>query len=114
MRRMLIALDYDDTYTRDPELWINFVRSAQMSGHEVICVTMKHELEGLDMDGQLTSRVRVIYTGRKAKIPYLKALWITPDIWIDERPCCVLNDPDVQPEMQHITTCLYGSRRQDK
>jgi hypothetical protein len=31
---MKISLDFDDTFTRDPKLWEDFVGSAQRRGHE--------------------------------------------------------------------------------
>ena len=39
---MLIALDYDDTFTRDPEGWLNFAKLMKSRGHEIIGVTMRY------------------------------------------------------------------------
>lgn len=38
---MNISIDFDDTYTRDPEMWNAFIRLAQASGHKVYCVTAR-------------------------------------------------------------------------
>jgi len=73
---MLIALDYDKTYTADPVLWDEFIRSAQARGHTVKIVTMRYESEAI-----ISPPVEVIYTSRNAKSGYLKA-----DIWIDDSP----------------------------
>ncbi len=72
---MRIALDYDGTYTRDPELWNNFIEKAKERGHEVVCVTMRYPTESI------TVPMEVIYTSRKAKMEHAKA-----DIWIDDQP----------------------------
>lgn len=42
---MLIALDYDGTFTEDPTLWVSFIAMAQAHGHDVIGVTMRYEFE---------------------------------------------------------------------
>lgn len=88
-KRSVISLDYDNTFTRDMALWTQFVRAAEMQGHEVICVTMRH-----DNDGERIPDMpcRVVYTGRKAKLPFLKALDIKVDIWIDDSPHWIFQD----------------------
>jgi len=43
IQAMLIALDYDGTYTADPIFWDTFIASAQSHGHGVACITMRHE-----------------------------------------------------------------------
>ncbi len=72
---MNIALDYDGTYTRDPELWNAFIRAAEANGHHVTCVTMRYPEEAIDMP------IPVIYTSRQAKMGFFSA-----DIWIDDQP----------------------------
>jgi len=83
---MLIALDYDGTYTLDPDFWQRFIVNAQGSGHEVICATMRHPSEGKDICGTLKTMVKIIYTSRQAKTIGLSAQHIFPDIWIDDKP----------------------------
>jgi nuclear transport factor 2 (NTF2) superfamily protein len=79
---MLIALDYDKTYTADPALWDNFVDLAQSRGHTVKIVTMRRPDEAIDTDV-----VDVVYTSRKAKSSVIRA-----DIWIDDSPQWVYQD----------------------
>lgn len=84
---MKIALDYDETYTRDPEFWDQFIDLASDFGHDVTCVTMRrpqNKIEGLQID--------VIYTSFKGKILYTQSLGIQFDIWIDDNPIWLLND----------------------
>ncbi len=91
---MLIALDYDGTYTADPELWLDFIKRAQSRGHTVICVTMRHDHEALDMCLRLQGRVEVICSARQAKQLFLKDQGIYPDIWIDDNPKWLFEDAD--------------------
>lgn len=79
---MLIALDYDKTYTADPTLWDDFIKSAQNRGHVVKIVTMRRPDETI-----FAAPVNVIYTNRKAKASVVKA-----DIWIDDSPSWIYQD----------------------
>lgn len=83
---MIIALDYDGTYTADPSLWDNFCADAKRSGHTVIVVTMRHKSEPIKV-GELD----VYYTGRSAKRAFVNALGIQPSIWIDDMPDFILH-----------------------
>ncbi len=84
---MIIALDYDGTYTRCPEIWNRFIADAVTAGHEVICATMRHASEHVN-----TIPCRVIYTSRRAKCQYLMSIGIEVDIWIDNDPLYIFND----------------------
>ena len=77
---MLIALDYDGTFTRDPDFWNGFIGNCATFGHEVVCATMRHESE------PITMICPVIYTARQPKMAFLAEKGINPDIWIDDMP----------------------------
>lgn len=88
---MNIALDYDGTYTSDPELWLRFVIDAQAAGHDIRVVTMRYPSEGADMDKRLAGLgVVTVFTSRKAKEPHCAQVtgW-TPHVWIDDNPKAV-------------------------
>lgn len=80
---MLIALDYDGTYTADPALWNEFVSSARRRGHEVHIVTMRAECEPVRIGCQVD---RIHYTDRKAKRPFMQARGYMVQVWIDDMP----------------------------
>jgi hypothetical protein len=75
---MRIALDYDGTYTADPQLWDEFIRNAQSRGHEVTLVTMRSSDHEHIPNPPACA---VIYTGRKSKRNFYNA-----DIVIDDAP----------------------------
>lgn len=79
---MLIALDYDKTYTVDPALWDGFIESAQQRGHAVKIVTMRRPDEPI-----MGAPVEVVYTSRKAKSAVVSA-----DVWVDDSPHYVYQD----------------------
>lgn len=86
---MLICIDYDGTYTEDPELWNLLIRVAKERGHKVICATMRFEQgEGDEVKRYLENKVdRIYFTGRKAKLEFLRDNYnVNPDVWIDDNP----------------------------
>lgn len=83
---MLICIDYDKTYTEDPQLWESFMTAARGRGHEFVCATMRHESEPITMN------CPVIYTSRAAKLPFLKNLGIKPGVFIDDNPAWLYQD----------------------
>lgn len=90
---MLIALDYDNTYTRDPIFWDGMISLAKSRGHEVVVATMRSQAEGLQVEGALSSKVDcIIFTNRMAKKPYLERLGYFPSVWIDDCPFFILNN----------------------
>lgn len=84
---MLLALDYDGTYTKDPALWNRFIIDAIKCGHKVICFTMRYEKEPLP-----PMLCEVIYTSRKAKKAFSEEAGYLVDIWIDDRPAWLFED----------------------
>lgn len=82
----VFGLDYDRTYTADPILWDEFVASAQRRGHRVLCVTMRRP------DEAITMPCPVVYTSRRAKVPFVEGEGITVDVWIDDSPHWLLSD----------------------
>lgn len=79
---MRIALDYDNTFTCDPDMWLGFIRAAKSRGHEVKIVTMRYPSEPVEV-----TDAEVVYTSRKAKAAYYPA-----DVWIDDCPTFIFRD----------------------
>jgi hypothetical protein len=87
---MKIALDYDDTYTRDPLLWNWFCQQALDRGHEVWCVSARDQN---DMDDPIMTVGRVIGADKcvgTAMNPKRTFMWkekdVYIDVWIDDSP----------------------------
>jgi acid phosphatase class B len=90
---MNIALDYDGTYTNDPQAWNEFIDLMQRHGHSVYVVTMRTRAEARDVYEQLEKRVDGIFcTSRKAKRPFMFARGINISVWIDDEPGWILTD----------------------
>lgn len=93
---MIIALDYDGTYTADPDLWNAFINKALDNKHRVIVVTMRTVEEGALIDPRLSKgfgdRVQIFCTARKAKKKFMRLQGIEPNIWIDDQPDWLYED----------------------
>ncbi len=89
---MLVALDYDGTYTLDPLLWDKVIGLFHTRGHEVICVTMRYPSEGAEVESSIGMKCKIIFTERNAKKSHLRKLSIYPDVWIDDTVEWILMD----------------------
>jgi hypothetical protein len=81
---MFIALDYDDTYTRDPGLWNQFIELVKNAGHDISIVTKR----GPSNQGPIPVEIScpIVYCDRAAKAYYCRDHNIHIDIWIDDAP----------------------------
>lgn len=93
---MNIALDYDNTYTRDPQAWDVFIMMFRSRGHKVFLVTcrdadnykkVKEVIVALNnkTDG-------IFFTSDKAKDLFMIQKDILIDVWIDDTPLHILED----------------------
>jgi hypothetical protein len=83
---MIIALDYDRTYTADQELWNAFIKAARSRGHEVIILTWRTSAIDPEFE-RLYPKVNAIWcTDRGSKRAYAERLGVKVDIWIDDNP----------------------------
>jgi len=52
-----LSLDYDDTYTRDPSAWDEFIELMRRKGHKVYLVTWRKPGESAEVYLQLQNKV---------------------------------------------------------
>ncbi len=91
---MNISLDYDNTYTVDPECWKKVIRSFQSSGHKVFCVTMRSKELDYHKDFDLLELLGVknVFCDGVSKRRVTEDLGIKIDVWIDDTPEGIPND----------------------
>jgi len=88
---MNIAIDFDETLTRDAELWCAFVRAARKLDHRILCVTSRPQTED-DVDtvdewfAKAGFTLPVYFCSHESKVAYMASLGIKIDIWIDDDP----------------------------
>lgn len=78
----VFAIDYDDTYTADPDLFDEFISLAKRRGHLVVCVTFRAPSDALERD----VGVEVFYTSGVMKAEFMSSQGLIPNIWIDDMP----------------------------
>lgn len=97
---MILSIDYDDTYTRDPLFWNWVVQEALDRGHEVWCVSARHNDHPMDEPRQTIGRVigaeKCVGTNGKPKRDHLfKEHNVYADVWIDDMPDTVVTGHDI-------------------
>jgi hypothetical protein len=91
-----IAMDFDDTFTADPELWSAFIVTAQDRGHRVLCVTARRDT---DENRQILTEyfeqhgvdVPIIFCNLASKLHSMERRGTKVDIWIDDSPYAIVN-----------------------
>lgn len=83
-----IALDYDETYTINPEMWNEIINTFQKAGNEVMIVTFRSDDLPIDHD----PGIPVFYTAWNAKRPYMEKQGIDIDVWIDDSPELIIQN----------------------
>lgn len=97
MKRLVIALDFDDTLTADPELFRRLVDDALNFGHLVYIVTARRDTqENRDEISQYLAQyqypdIPAIYTGLTAKKLFMDRRGILVDIWVDDNPEAIVH-----------------------
>lgn len=85
---MIIALDYDDTYTADPEFWKTVILAATRHKHIIICVTARYKTiqNQQELKLALPDDVDIYFSGDEPKMDYMRRNNIVVDVWIDDSP----------------------------
>jgi hypothetical protein len=91
--RKVVAVDFDETISDHPHVWLKIMKTLRASDYEVVVVTWRtprtdpHELQFL-----IDSGFNIHYTSLKAKKQYMLEQGIDVAIWIDDNPFAILND----------------------
>ncbi len=87
MKSLNIALDFDGTYSEDPEGWGEWIALFKARGHKIYIVTMRFDHPEEHIPHFVRSIVDgIYYTEREAKRAFMVEQGISIDIWIDDRP----------------------------
>ena len=93
---MKLALDYDDTYTKDPLLWNWFAAEALKRGHQVYCVSARgnqHMDDPKMTIGRVIGPENCFGTGLRPKRAFMRDVHkIKIDVWIDDMPEYIVDD----------------------
>ena len=84
----IIAFDFDDTITADPEMVFSFMAMARHRGHRVLCVTARYFTpeNKEDLKEVYDRKYPVYFTGHSPKRWYMESQGVKVDIWFDDSP----------------------------
>ena len=88
---MNIALDFDDTYTRDPGLWEQFISDARARNHDIRIVTFRKKTMTDPAIDYLATIIPVIFTEYTQNRAFTNKMGWFVDIWIDDSPEFIVN-----------------------
>lgn len=96
MQSKNIALDFDDTFTADPELWAAFVKLALNRGHQVFCVTARRNTEeNTDAINEAFEQqgfdLPIIFSNLGSKADEVERRGLKIDIWCDDSPWAIVH-----------------------
>jgi hypothetical protein len=85
---MIIALDFDDTYTADAKLWEQFISLAESAGHRVVMVTCRRDTDENREECLIQSLPTHAhyFTGLSPKRWFMEQRGVKVDIWVDDMP----------------------------
>ena len=83
---MIISLDYDRTFTADPDLWRRFISDAERCGHTVVCVTGRKVKPDFSREPRLPDSVAIVLAGDEWKRHAAARAGYPVDVWIDDMP----------------------------
>lgn len=91
MEPLTFALDFDDTFTADPELWSEWIKVAKFRGHKVYCVTARRDHEEnrkelSDYFSQYGISIPIVFCNLGSKTWTMEQRGIKVNIWIDDSP----------------------------
>jgi hypothetical protein len=84
---MTFGIDYDGTWSEDPELFRAFSKMASERGHKVLIVTMRCGAVGDALDYESHHAHATVFCGEKGlKAEVCKNVGHRVDVWIDDMP----------------------------
>lgn len=88
VRPSVIAIDYDGTFTIDPDLWRAFIERAQARGHTVVMVTGRsHEGQwGAEVRREVRGLVPVVFAAQMWKSTAAQCAGYDVNVWIEDHP----------------------------
>lgn len=98
---LTIAIDFDNTWTSDPDAWTAFYILMRARGHQVIMATGRSERSD-DIDRyHLPEDMPIIFCGRGYKQDATLAAGYQVHIWIDDIPG-MIQRPRILPDVHAI------------
>lgn len=93
VNKTVFAFDYDNTISRDAEVFVAIMKTLELRGHEVYVVTARREHIHPEDFHEIEKEFRVIKTRHIAKRLYMREVeGIEVDVWIDDMPEAIIGN----------------------
>jgi hypothetical protein len=88
---MIISVDFDATYTKDPKTFDEIIKLFQKAGHTVYCITLRNNTpeEANPVLNSIGKLVPVIFCCRQYKRKVAEEQKIFVNVWIDDMPALI-------------------------
>jgi HK97 family phage portal protein len=102
-RAMTISVDFDRTFAADPQLWGEFARQSVADGNTVVMISRRPETDREEVMGTLGdyadafSQVLLV-GGDTLKADAAQSAGIDVDVWVDDSPQTITDEPAPQPK----------------
>ncbi len=83
---MLFALDYDGTFDKNPDFWLDFIEKATEYRIVVVIVTARPKDQIEDIVAAVPWNMPIYATGLTPKRAYMEEQGLQVDVWIDDWP----------------------------
>lgn len=92
--RKNIGIDYDGTFTDNPECWSGVIRQLLIFGYSVYCVSARSDNPDTlsKLSQEFPSGVTILLTSHFPKKKYCESIGVHIDIWIDNNPMSLFVD----------------------
>ncbi len=85
---MIVGIDFNHTFSADPEAFSNFIKELQSHGHTVVMITSRSEWtpQGTEVKEAVGNLLPIVFAGEVWKKEAAEAKGYKVDIWIDDKP----------------------------
>ena len=85
-KKLTIGIDFDNTWTADPDLWLEFCMKAKQFGHTIIIATGRDKYAADIARYYLSEDLPIVFCGNQYKDIACQKAGYKVDIWIDDSP----------------------------
>jgi HK97 family phage portal protein len=101
-RAMTISIDFDKTFSADPQMWGEFARKAVANGNTVVMISRRPEADRGEVIASLGDYAEafsdvLLVGGDTLKDDAAQAAGIAVDVWVDDSPQFIRGEQRAQP-----------------
>lgn len=83
------GIDFDDTWTTDPDLFAAFARLATERGHRCVVVTQRAPRFAQELRAVIGDSIEIVHCAGVTKAEGCRSAGVAVDVWIDDYPAAV-------------------------